>query len=178
MTTSEFAAIKKEVSQLKDGLGKPIDEGIFDTVAAMRALGINTIGSCEGHVDRVTGGPYVMFEAPNIQRYKSAYLSMPDRLGKDYRKAYQRAVSKNMYEVKKVLILLDDFYIGRVVPTNQRLTVQCFDTLAGKLMCQGGYLAHIMTRTERMELLDKNRLEIRAFTDFLLASKLNSPRTA
>ncbi len=48
--------IKKEVDLLTDGLNKPVDKGIKPIVIALRYLGFNTTGSCEGHMN--WGYPY------------------------------------------------------------------------------------------------------------------------
>lgn len=46
----------KRFASVTDRLGKPIDEGIFDTVVALNMLGVTTKQSCEGHIG--WGAPY------------------------------------------------------------------------------------------------------------------------
>ena len=55
-----------EVEQIVDALGKPIDEGIKEGIVVLHASGINTTGSCEGHSDRGTGGPYIDVESKEL----------------------------------------------------------------------------------------------------------------
>ena len=46
-----LAEIKKEVEDIKDRLGKPIEPGIKDLVIGLKRWGIETEMSCEGHED-------------------------------------------------------------------------------------------------------------------------------
>ena len=59
--------IRREVDEMRDGLGRRMDEGIKDAVVYAKALGLETYQSCEGHVE-VDGeehnpAPYVHFQA-------------------------------------------------------------------------------------------------------------------
>lgn len=58
-------AIKDEVDIVGDRLGYPIDEGIKETVVFLKALGISTTGSCEGHTDSGLPWPWVGIAAAN-----------------------------------------------------------------------------------------------------------------
>ena len=58
--------IREKVNQIVDALGKPIDEGIKETVVFLTALGIPTEGSCEGHIDHGYNGPWVDISYPNM----------------------------------------------------------------------------------------------------------------
>lgn len=57
--------IKHEVENIGDRLGRPIDEGIRETVVMFKANELPTSDSCEGHVDRGLPVPYVEVSAPN-----------------------------------------------------------------------------------------------------------------
>lgn len=57
--------IRKEIDETGDALGKPIDEGIKETVVFLNALGIPTASSCEGHTDWGAPWPHIGVEAPN-----------------------------------------------------------------------------------------------------------------
>lgn len=52
-------AMANEVNCWVDGLGYPIDKGIKDLVIALNLLGIETIASCEGHLERALAYPWV-----------------------------------------------------------------------------------------------------------------------
>ena len=54
-----------DIERLRDALGFPIDEKIRETVVALNLIGIPTSASCEGHIDRAKGAPWVKVEAPN-----------------------------------------------------------------------------------------------------------------
>ena len=61
----------KEVREFKDRLGYPVDARIVEAVAMLQLLGLNTAGSCEGHVDEPGRmAPWVDVEAPNEPEYR------------------------------------------------------------------------------------------------------------
>ena len=57
--------IRQDVESTGDRLGKPIDEGIKETVVMFKANELPTSGSCEGHVESGLPIPYVDVSAPN-----------------------------------------------------------------------------------------------------------------
>lgn len=57
---------RRDADQLVDRVGYPIDGGIKETVAVLRALGIPTSGSCEGHPDRGLAFPWVDVRHPYL----------------------------------------------------------------------------------------------------------------
>jgi hypothetical protein len=60
-----------EVSHWIDGIGCHIDKEIKDTVIALNLMGIETTGSCEGHLDRGFAYPWI-----DIQTYPSEVRKM------------------------------------------------------------------------------------------------------
>lgn len=60
---SAWDAKRKEIDYIGDRVGRGIDEGIKETVVAFNMNGINTTGSCEGHLDHGWATPWVQFEA-------------------------------------------------------------------------------------------------------------------
>ena len=55
----------KEVEEMKDKLGKRLDSKIKDLVIGLRMLGIETLQSCEGHLDWGNPYPWVMILSTN-----------------------------------------------------------------------------------------------------------------
>jgi hypothetical protein len=51
----EWDSFVEHFSQVKDALGKPIDSEIFETVIALNALGMSTVLSCGGYLDKRRG---------------------------------------------------------------------------------------------------------------------------
>lgn len=163
-----FAEIRQKATQLTDALGNSIDPGILDTVVALRLYGVNTIASCEGHNDRITGGPYVMFESAKATEYEAKYKKLQDKSSILYKQLYHKAAAANAREVQTVLNLLDAFYESKSTPHSQRLIVRCFGASAGKLMCHNADSAYILGVQEQKNLLTKNQKEMEVFTAYLL----------
>jgi hypothetical protein len=60
----------KELENVVDGLGHPIEDGIKEAVVALNMLQFPTSGSCEGHDDWGLPTPWVQMEAANEPQYK------------------------------------------------------------------------------------------------------------
>lgn len=149
----DLSAVRREVEQFRDALGLGMDSGIVDIVVALRVIGINTIGSCYGHPDRLTLGPYVMFDS-------SDELSA--------RQSNENSARANAKQVQLLLTYLDAFYEGRDVSASCRLIVKSFGPVACYLIAQNADLARVLESRERRAQLEHGRREIRDFCDFLL----------
>ena len=53
--------IEEKIKNVTDGLGMPLDEGVFRSVVILNSLGLKTRQSCEGHVDRYSTSPLDRF---------------------------------------------------------------------------------------------------------------------
>lgn len=72
MATETWNEIVTRMSRVTDKLGKPIDEGIFETVVALNALGVQTTQSCEGHLLWGIAAPWVDIDPPgNIKELRN-----------------------------------------------------------------------------------------------------------
>jgi hypothetical protein len=59
----EWQKALRETRKITDKIGMSVDPKVVTTVAAMRLHGFCTVASCEGHLDRMTSGPFVKFES-------------------------------------------------------------------------------------------------------------------
>lgn len=57
-------------AMVTDKLGKPIDQGIFETVVALNVLGVKTRQSCEGHLDWGCPFPWIDIQPEIEQKFK------------------------------------------------------------------------------------------------------------
>lgn len=74
-----WQAEKEVVDDLVDGLGMHIDEGIKDTVIALRLLGINTISSHEGKIDHYPV-PYIDIASPESLELEDSWEKKQNEL--------------------------------------------------------------------------------------------------
>jgi hypothetical protein len=58
----------EKVERMRDALGFPVDTNIRETIVALNLSGLSTSASCEGHIDRGRGAPWIKIEAPNRPR--------------------------------------------------------------------------------------------------------------
>ena len=164
---TDFEQAKKETAQRVADLGQHVDDGVLDTVTALRMRGFNPVDACEGHDDRVTGGPYVMFEAEGSNELMQKLVRLEDPNADEYKELYAQITRLNLGEVQKLLKLVGEFYDQRDTPHAERLIIRCFGPSVPKLMCQNADLGDVMDERDRKNLLSDNQLEMMAFTNFL-----------
>ena len=87
----------QRIEGLKDGLGKSVDEGIKETVAAMQLLGILTRQSCQGHLNWGEAAPWVRIDFPaevhELSRQHSELFDAFDKLNEG-NEDFQRAADE------------------------------------------------------------------------------------
>lgn len=157
---------KHAVRSLRDDLSRPVDREILETVAALRMIGVNTIASCGGHVDRLLS-PYVMLASPEAMTARRRASESVDHATKQ--RLLKKATKRNADELATLLLYLDQFYRGRDASRSRRLIVQGFGPMSYRLTSQVADLVTVVPRAERRALLDEQRQELRDFTEFLKA---------
>jgi HAD superfamily hydrolase (TIGR01509 family) len=164
---------QQEVRQLADRLGRPIDHKIEDTVAILRLLEVNTIASCAGHVNRITRGPYIMFDSADNAMIHVTMKEIHDRKSIKYKKLFNNALKNNLMERQKILPYLEGFYKNRMVSYNQRIIIEGFGPSINYLMCQGADLRYALDDKRQQLILKRNQAEMRAFTEYMKAKYFN-----
>lgn len=189
--------IRKNVNETGDGLGKPIDSGIKETVVFLNALGITTTGSCEGHIKEGLPWPWIDTEDPNqpeeqFEDQNKIFQNIAERNGlkveklkkgepikiwfeairaaskNSESKEYKDWTEKNKKVVEKVKKLLESFYKDRNVDEMNKLVMK--DTRLGFETGLGDTNVLDLEATERDKLdeaLPARKNEMRAFTKFL-----------
>jgi hypothetical protein len=168
LQAQHFATARTETMQLVDRLGMPLDEGIADTVTVMRLLGINTTASCWGHLDRVTGGPYVIFSSPEAKPLELQYRQAGDPHDPLFHRIRDQAVGLNLRERQKLLVHLDAFYRERLTSYGTRLVIMPIGPEGSQLQCQNAELANILSQTDRRHMVQSHQAEMTTFTKFLI----------
>jgi hypothetical protein len=157
----------EDVRQLTDGLGVPVDVDIVHTVAILRLMGFHTTMSCAGHLDRFTGGPYVMFSSPAARHYLMRYRELGDSLNPKSKRLLHKATVLNLRERQRLFVYLAGFYQNRSVSYTQRLIVAGPGFSHNRLQCQGAELAQIADDATKARLLEDGQAEMHAFTEYL-----------
>lgn len=163
---TELEEIKKWADNVRDRLGMPIDEGIKDTVIFLNAFEINTVASCEGHLDRGTGAPYIDIESKEVSELEKQ-LEQVKRNKREREKIIREIERKNLEERQKIMDLLDEFYKNRIVPYDRRLVIQSMERYVSRLQSQGANLQGIRTEDIKKEKLLEYQKEMEDFTKFL-----------
>lgn len=99
-----------------DALGLPIGDGIVEAVVVLNALGLATIASCEGHLDRgEDGAPYPWIEVEATS---------------DPKRTLDEDIQQALLVRARLMDYLERFYTDRVVSLDQRLTIQSLNLVA------------------------------------------------
>ena len=167
-----------EMEQLRDGMGKGLDQHIKETVAVLQLFGVHTQHSCEGHLDHGVAAPWIDIQSPDLRleeffRHYGALCEKADVLeavGEVADAVYDEiyAIRKEIdrieaREYRKLIPYLEEFYRGRNVSYERRLIIDP----RGRLTCQGGILQPAEEKETQALRLKKYQDEMRAFTEFL-----------
>jgi hypothetical protein len=176
MNHKTWNLVAEEVETITDRLGKPIDEGIKETVIALRLHNFNTSGSCEGHLNWGYAYPWVdigdeltndMFE--RLRQDKTTNIETLIRKHSDIKALRQ----KNLQELNRFLDLLTEYYKNKAITEHERLNVGDTNIYGYfRLQSQGGSIQLARTKSEQKINLEKYQNEIRLFTHFLKQYRL------
>lgn len=175
MHATKLKKAEQWATTITDGLGKPIDPGILQTVVALHALGLNTSGSCEGHARWGTGGPYIdteskvggalrneIFEYRKKNKFKKELTAKLEAMADQARK-------ENIKHAAKVLALLELFYKNRKTLYEARITMSFWSYNVVRLECQGSEINGSRRGAKKLSALRTYQKEFKDFTRFLLS---------
>lgn len=173
-----------QMDKITDRLGRPIDEGIKETVIVLNLLGFPTTMSCEGHATRAVGGPWVDMRPEGIEALRAQWDQAEracqaareekrpseemDGLYQALRAARKELDAPVLQLAARLMAYLVEFYQERVVPHDRRLVLHDF-LATFRLQSQGVFLQEIADVPQREAKLLEYQEEMRTFTAFLKA---------
>lgn len=153
--------LRAETAKLKDKLGMPMDEKIINLVTSLRAHGFTTVMSCEGHTDRITGGPYVIMINPESKKITS------DKDTPETRAAARKLTATT---AAKLFSFLEEFYKNKTIDYRTHIAVDTLGSSAYRIWCNGSSLLperEGLSLNEKSNLLYLYQLEMERFSEFL-----------
>ncbi len=199
-THAEYEQLKNKLESTTDKLGMKIDEGIFNTVLALNALGIPTSGSCEGHLEH--GEPYPWVDVSmRLDRTKEtndliekskelknkgeslieegASINIIRDIFKEARELDLKIFHPIRIMYARVLDLLIEFYTQHKTEYKYQIIID-EGVSRGRIQSIGIMLQKVPGKVDRKIELEKYKNEMNVFSEFLLrkvATKLeNSSR--
>ncbi len=158
---TRWAEIAREVDELADKLGHPIDAGIRDAVIGLLAHELPTNQSCEGHDDRGEALPWVSIESSEPEGWEDN-----KQLKEEWRNANKQLATK-------VRALLEGWYEHRqadqdVIPDDQKLILEP-QGIFGAFRIQPAAQERMtkLSQSERAQQALVYREEMRKFSTFL-----------
>ncbi len=186
LRAQQWLEATEQFGRMTDALGTPLDEGIRETVIALNVLGVSTLASCYGHLDRGQASPWIEVGDPGarplarvamlkLQRAEQACARGAHEDERHARKAEAETAvldvrRLHLVERAKLLHLLDGFYRQRLVAADRRLIITALDWMgSGRLESQGTDHQVVAPPEERASRLIEYQDEMRQFTAFLKA---------
>lgn len=182
-TYEDIAAVARKIT---DGLGKPIDKGIFETVVVLNCLGFPTTASCAGHLNRALAAPWVdialemdkearklmarkeeIYAEIEKRELKGFSMEQNSRLLTKYHKVLAEMRKPSEQMIMEFLGLLDEFYQGRTCSVDIRLVVGTMGFRGYRLTNQGEIVQSVRSVQERRRKLEEYCREMEDFTRFL-----------
>jgi hypothetical protein len=163
---AKLEQIKQRTERCVDKLGEPIDEKIKDTVIFLTAFEINTTNSCEGHLDKGTGGPYIDIESKDIPELEKKIEEVKGNEVEE-EKTTKEIERKNLEEREKIMTLLEEFYKDRKVSYDRHLIINPMARNWSRIESQGIDFQEIRTGDIKKEKLSEYQKEMSDFTKFL-----------
>jgi len=133
---------REQVNKIKDKLGLGIDENIKETVTAFQIYEFPTSQSCEGHVESDRGNPYPWVEiyAPEPEGWKES------------EKKKKEWTEENVKQKQRMAEYLLEFYQGREVPPDVKLTFSSIGIFGGfRVQSIGGEASKELVLGEKQE---------------------------
>src|SRR5579859_979488 len=156
-THKDWKAAKAEAFRLVDRLGEPLDKKILIAVTALRAYGLNTTASCQGHLSWGEPAPWidigVTIHPPN-SRTKATQLSGPKV------KSARSLRRTNLLSQERLLALLEAFYQSHAVPADVHLVVIPIGIFGGfRLTNQGAAIQSLHSNQGKKKKLTQFQME-------------------
>jgi len=171
--------VEAQFRHTTDRLGYGIEAGILEPVVALNLLGIHTTQSCEGHLERGTGAPWIDVAAADTREleeqvrlaYQQQHTQPRDELTQyataNRRKLETEIRTRNLAERRKILDYLEEFYQDRRVPIDRQLHLQKIGIEETRLESQGACFQELAQPEIKQTKLDEYRLEMKVFGAFL-----------
>lgn len=183
--TQRYLEMRERVTTFTDKLGTPLDPGIEETVIALNLLGLETVQSCEGHLDHGCPYPWVtVINQEHSRRSTNAWLrvcALEEKAKQtatleayDYYLAADSALRLHLSQWKRDDVLfqqltnwLDAFYTGRE-ETPARLMVLRIHPGLCRIEPGWSELAKELPERFRARYLERSQIEMQAWTIYLM----------
>jgi hypothetical protein len=179
---ANWRIMQQRFSKETDGTGTGMDTGIIEPVIGLSLLNINTVQSCEGHLDHGVAYPWIAVAAkptPELEKLHQAEKELyepspsytPDKLRAERARIHKEitalAREPNLAEARKLSPLLEEYYSQHSTPQEQPLTVTFGPRGDGRLQPQGTEIQENNVPATKEQILMKFRQEMAAFSAFL-----------
>lgn len=164
--------VKYQMSRTIDRLGKRIDAGIMDCVAALNVNDIRTSASCEGHLDWGCPYPWIDVESDDpriadLEQFVTILLSEGKRESEELAQLHLELKQIHYQEELKLTSALESFYQTHPLDYDRHLTLIHIKRGGCRMRPQGADIQEIRSLDERTLKLKEYQQEMNAFAAFL-----------
>lgn len=154
--------VERQVNEIKDAKGEPVDPNIKEAVVAFNLLKFPTHASCEGHLRKEGASfPWVEVYAPEPEGWKE---------NKEKQKQW---TIENLKHRNRMMGVLEEFYKDRETPFDARLSFSNIGIYGGfRIQSTGAEVMPLLSPEEQKEKRKIYRKEMDDFAKFLKAKFL------
>src|SRR5215467_2806628 len=163
----QWQATMRYFSRVVDRLGTHIDPKIMDTVVAFNVVGIRTVASCAGHLDRAAPYPWIDLEPAPIEELSQMIVRLLHAGERDAPETEQLQHQRRLLYLdveQKVIALLNAFYQQHQMDYDRHLTIERFANGMPRLQSFGAAYQEFRTPEDRTAKLAEYQDEMQAFT--------------
>jgi hypothetical protein len=155
---------REETDRITDKLGLGIDEAIKEAVTAFRINEFSTRQSCSGHMaddEYKATSPWIDVCAPDPKGWR-------DSEGEKKKELERELTIENLKQQKRVVGLLDEYYLGREVSSDVKLDIERLGLFGGfRVQSTGADTISSLPPDEQINKLISYRKEMDDFAQFL-----------
>ena len=156
---------RQEVDKITDNLGLGVDEKIKEAVTAFRVHEFATNQSCEGHIGEGEKHgatfPWIEIYAPEPKGWNEAGGEQKNQIEKEW-------MVKNLEQQQKMMGFLAEFYQGREILFDVRLTFSSIGAFGGfRVQSFGAEIMKLLSSEEQLKKFEFYRKEMDDFSKFL-----------
>lgn len=170
MTKSNITdKFKEALSQVEVDYGVPVEHPMARTVAALKCLGFRIwlFGEDGNTGGKIACGPYIVLRSKE-ERIFTEY-NEDDQISTDFDARNEELEIVNVRDKARLIDLLGEFYTQHNAPFGVRLIVGDLGSRSWLKSQASDVMALPENESYRDEWIKQSRVEMQAFTDFLIA---------
>ncbi|AKM80245.1 TPA: hypothetical protein DDX46_02830 [Candidatus Saccharibacteria bacterium] len=168
-----YETLLKKTDTIRDQQDTPIDKEVKPIIAALWLHGFTTSGSCAGHIDSESRGPYIHITSSDFDaQYNTFNEAINAGRMAEARQLKQKIYDSSLTVYSRIFSLLNKFYKNTNFDYNHLIIA--YAQLNGEiyLYFNDVRIADTFNHEQRRAWLEECHYELQRLTDFLLSQPI------